>query len=186
MRATPAVRLPSPDQGVLDRARAGDLDAFTDIVRAHERMVYGLAWHMLRDTSLAEEVAQDVFVALHQHLSGVESPDHLVFWLRRVASHRSIDAARRRRQDRCVIELPEDLAGDRHGTDPLLRRRLRGLVASLTPRARAVVVLRYQEDLDPTDIAAVLTMPLNTVKSHLRRSLLLLRARAHVLRKVPS
>jgi len=51
------------------------------------------------------------------------------------------------------------------------------LVAQLPPAARAVVVLRYQEDLDPTDIASTLDMSINTVKSHLKRSLTLLRAR---------
>ena len=51
------------------------------------------------------------------------------------------------------------------------------LVAELPPAARAVVVLRYQEDLDPVDIARTLEMSINTVKSHLKRSLTLLRAR---------
>jgi RNA polymerase sigma-70 factor, ECF subfamily len=56
-----------------------------------------------------------------------------------------------------------------------MESRLRTLVASLTPAARAVVVLRYQEDLDPTEIAQTLKMSLNTVKSHLKRSLATLR-----------
>jgi RNA polymerase sigma-70 factor (ECF subfamily) len=55
--------------------------------------------------------------------------------------------------------------------------RLRALVAELPARARLVVVLRYQEDMEPTEIAGALRMPLNTVKSHLRRSLASLRSR---------
>jgi RNA polymerase sigma-70 factor (ECF subfamily) len=51
------------------------------------------------------------------------------------------------------------------------------LVGELSPAARAVVVLRYQEDLDPVDIASTLDMSINTVKSHLKRSLTQLRAR---------
>jgi RNA polymerase sigma-70 factor (ECF subfamily) len=65
--------------------------------------------------------------------------------------------------------------------DPFLARRLRELLASLPPGPRAVVTLRFQEDLDLSEIAAVLEMPLNTVKSHLRRSLALLRGRAQAL-----
>jgi RNA polymerase sigma-70 factor (ECF subfamily) len=49
------------------------------------------------------------------------------------------------------------------------------LISQLPPAPRAVVLLRYQEDLDPTEIAETLDMPLNTVKSHLRRSLEVLR-----------
>ena len=56
-----------------------------------------------------------------------------------------------------------------------LQRRLRMLVAALPSDARAVVVLRYQEDMDPTDIAEILEMSINTVKSHLRRSMAALR-----------
>jgi RNA polymerase sigma-70 factor (ECF subfamily) len=52
---------------------------------------------------------------------------------------------------------------------------LRRIVATLPEKPRLVVTLRYQEDLDPTEIAELLDMPLNTVKSHLRRSLVILR-----------
>jgi RNA polymerase sigma-70 factor (ECF subfamily) len=56
-------------------------------------------------------------------------------------------------------------------SDPLLQRHLQALLAELSPPARAVLLLRYQEDLDPVEIARTLEMPLNTVKSHLKRSL---------------
>ena len=61
-------------------------------------------------------------------------------------------------------------------TDPLLQCHLRALLAHLSPPARAVLLLRYQEDLDPMDIARTLDMPINTVKSHLKRSLEIMRA----------
>jgi RNA polymerase sigma-70 factor (ECF subfamily) len=61
--------------------------------------------------------------------------------------------------------------------DPLLRDQLRRLVETLPEKARMVVVLRYQEDLDPTEISELLEMPISTVKSHLHRSLTLLRGR---------
>jgi RNA polymerase sigma-70 factor (ECF subfamily) len=53
----------------------------------------------------------------------------------------------------------------------VLQRHLRDLLSDLNPQARAVLLLRYQEDLDPVDIAQTLDMPINTVKSHLKRSL---------------
>jgi len=55
--------------------------------------------------------------------------------------------------------------------DPLLEELLQSLVGELAPDARMVVTLRFQEDLDLSEIAAVVDMPLNTVKSHLRRSM---------------
>jgi RNA polymerase sigma-70 factor (ECF subfamily) len=66
-----------------------------------------------------------------------------------------------------MLEVPvEDVGGD-----PLLHRTLRAVLLRLPEIPRAVVILRFQEDLDPLDIAAMLDLPLNTVKSHLRRSL---------------
>jgi RNA polymerase sigma-70 factor (ECF subfamily) len=56
-------------------------------------------------------------------------------------------------------------------SDPLLEDLLHTLVGELTPDARMVVTLRFQEDLDLSEIAAIVDMPLNTVKSHLRRSM---------------
>jgi RNA polymerase sigma-70 factor (ECF subfamily) len=66
----------------------------------------------------------------------------------------------------------------------LLQRHLLALLAELSPPARAVLLLRYQEDLDPVEIARTLGMPLNTVKSHLKRSLESMRERTIGVRSV--
>jgi len=139
-------------------------------------MVFGLAYHFLHDRGVAEELAQEVFLELHRHFGTIESPRHLVFWLRKVTSRRCIDHTRRRafwpkfRLD----EVPEP-ASPALQADPMLSRALARLVASLPEKAKLVVILRYQEDLDPADISQVLDMPVATVKSHLQRSLAMLR-----------
>ena len=148
---------------------------FAEIVRQQQGMVFSIALHFLRDRQAAEEIAQDVFLHLHQHLDSLKSPEHVMFWLRKVTSHRCIDFTRR---PEMVSGEPGRRAGasaTRTAGDPLLQRKLRQLVASLPEMARAVVILRYQEDLTPTEIAEVLTMPVATVKSHLQRSLAMLR-----------
>ncbi|MCL4848457.1 MAG: sigma-70 family RNA polymerase sigma factor [Acidobacteria bacterium] len=180
--ATVADAAPDP---VLDRARAGDEDAFGELVRTNQRLVYSLAWHMLRDRALAEDVAQEVFLQLSDRLDDIGSRAHLLHWLRRVTAHRAIDQARRQRARPAV---PLDETPTPHlatpDVDPWVTRTLRRLVASLPPRARLVVVLRYQEDLDPLEIARLLDVPINTVKSLLRRSLAVLRRRATALQEV--
>src|ERR1041385_4552451 len=139
-------------------------------------MVFSIAYHFLHDRALAEEVAQETFLQLHKHLAELESPAHVVYWLRRTASNRCIDHARHQRlAPQVALEsVPEPAAFDAPG-DPLLSRRLRQLVASLPPKQRMVIVLRYQEDLEPEEIARVLSMPVGTVKSQLQRSLAILR-----------
>jgi RNA polymerase sigma-70 factor, ECF subfamily len=145
-------------------------------VRANQSMVFSLAYHLLHDRAAAEEVAQEAFLALHRSLARIESPEHAVFWLRKVAVQRAIDEGRRRsRRPQVALDDQPPLAAVDHRGDPLLRDVLRRLVASLPEAPRSVMVLRYQEDLDPSEIARVLDMPVSTVKSHLQRSLALLR-----------
>jgi len=145
-------------------------------VRANQSMVFSLAYHFLHDRDAAEEVAQEAFLALHRNLDRIDSGQHAMFWLRKVTVQRAIDEARRRKRRPAVVleEMAEPAAGGAAG-DVLLDEMLRRMVASLPEAARAVMVLRYQEDLDPAEIAEVLEMPLGTVKSHLHRSLVLLR-----------
>lgn len=160
---------------------AGSQEIFRSLVIEHQSMVFSIALRVVGDRSSAEEVAQDVFLELHAKLPDLESPEHVRFWLRKVAAHRAIDCARkraRRPEDSFdPIELPE-LAIDDDPGDPLLSRQLRQLVASLPATQRTVIVLRYQEELTPEEIAATLSMPVATVKSHLQRTLRLLRAKA--------
>jgi RNA polymerase sigma-70 factor (ECF subfamily) len=163
-------------EDTLERSAQGDQLAFADIVRQHQGMVFGLACHFLRDRSLAEELSQEVFLNLHQNLRSIKSPAHLTFWLRKVTSHRCIDQARRQkvRPQVSLEDVPEPFT---HPTedDLLLSELLKRVVDALPEKARMVVILRYQEDLEPAEIAKVLEMPVNTVKSHLRRSLSILR-----------
>ena len=163
---------------LVTQALAGERAAFGALVRRYQRPVYSLALRMLSDRHAAEDLAQEVFLQLYRNLASVGSESHLAFWLRRVTIHRAID--RLRRTPRLEQLAPEELgevAGETEQADPLLERRLRVLVGELSPAARAVVLLRYQEDLDPVEIARTLRMPLNTVKSHLKRSLAQLRER---------
>jgi RNA polymerase sigma-70 factor (ECF subfamily) len=165
-------------ENTLSRAARGDQEAFADIVRAHQSMVYGIAVHSLRDRDLAEELAQEVFLELYRNLGSIRSSEHLTFWLRKVASNRCVDQARRRAiRPQVGLEDAPEPSTEAAPSDPLLSETLRQCVGALPETARMVVVLRYQEDLDPTDIAAVLDMPVNTVKSHLQRSLALLRTK---------
>lgn len=165
----------APDNS-LSRAIAGESAAFTVLVRNHQRSVYSLALRMLSDRHKAQDLAQDVFLQLHRSLAAIESDAHLSFWLRKVTINRAIDRLRREPKYESVpLEENLNLVSDAHDRDPLLQRRLRELVGRLLPAPRAVMLLRYQEDLDPMEIARILDMPPNTVKSHLKRSLATLR-----------
>jgi RNA polymerase sigma-70 factor, ECF subfamily len=157
---------------------------FRNLMLEHQSMVFSIALRIIGDRSAAEEAAQDVFLELHGKLGDLASAEHVLHWLRRVTVHRSIDYVRKRQRQPEVPmdwdEVPEipDLSSAADQGDPLLSRWLQQLVRSLPAVARAVLVLRYQEDMSPDEISHALEMPVATVKSHLQRSLRLLREKS--------
>jgi RNA polymerase sigma-70 factor (ECF subfamily) len=166
------------DDQALAQAVSGDALAFGCLIRRHQAMVFGLARHFLRDRHAAEDVSQDVFFELFRNLSHLASAAHLKFWLRRVTANRCIDRLRKRTEQQAdATQLAPEPVTPAPTRDVLLECRLKHLVGDLPSPARMVVILRYQEDLEPSEIAAVLDMPVNTVKSHLRRSIATLRAK---------
>lgn len=160
-------------------------------------MVFSIALRLLGDYGIAEEVAQDCFVELHRALGQVESRDHIRFWLRRVAVHRATDAIRRRSvrpEGRAVLWTEEheaatgDLAvggtfGRERASAIALENRMESVLQSLPYALRTAVVLRYQEEMRPDEIAALLGQPIASVKSNLRRGLELLRRKADIMLK---
>jgi len=167
--------------------RADDT-GFRELVEEHQSMVFSIALRILGDRGAAEEVAQDALVMLYDTLERLESKEHVRFWLRRVAVHRSTDYLRRRllRPEFAAQEWTEQHEGspdERFGQNSAVGTRLEQMLLSLPEGLRVAVVLRYQEDMAPDEIAKLLCQPLATVKSNLQRGLELLRRKAGVMLK---
>jgi RNA polymerase sigma-70 factor, ECF subfamily len=164
----------------LQCARRGDLPAFRELLRAHKMRVFSMALRILGNSADAEEVAQDVFLQLHGAIAPIATGEHLKHWLLRAVSHRCIDRLRSQGSRPRLVPmaaLPESAQPTTaEAGDHLAIAQVHRLLPELAPEARAVLLLRYQEDLVPSEIATVLAIPVNTVKSHLRRSLEWLRA----------
>ncbi len=153
---------------------------FEQLVDQHQSMVFSLALRMTGDRGLAEEIAQDVFLELDRNLGKIETPDHARYWLRRVAISRSADALRRRRVRGADLWVEMDETHGAHAEErpSPLGTRLEFLLTTLPEAQRAALILRYQEDMMPEEIASALDTPVATVKSQLQRGLKLLRAKA--------
>jgi RNA polymerase sigma-70 factor, ECF subfamily len=160
---------------------------FRRLIEAHQRMVFSIALRVTGDYPTAEEVAQDVFLSLHRNAEKLASEDHIRYWLRRVAVHRATDAIRRRgvRPESGAEEWREEQSVSDRGMPKnyAIAARLDELLRGLPETLRTPVVLRYQEEMLPEEIAAMLGQPVATVKSHLQRALKLLRLKASVTMK---
>ncbi len=153
-----------------------DQEAFAAIVDKHKAMVYSLVFHFFRERSIAEDISQEVYIELFRNLERIESDLHLVFWLRQAVRRKCIDHTRRLKLRRYQpLEDAPEPGFEPAGRDPLLAEALQRKVAALPEKMRWVVILRFQEDLKLTEIAEILDMPVNTVKTTLRRALARLR-----------
>ena len=164
---------------------------FRRLVETHQRMVFSLALRVTGEYGTAEEVAQDVFLELYRGSDKITGEDHAKFWLRRVTVHRATDALRRqaRQPEASAEEWMDEVhtpaaAGDGlAGVGLQVEARLEELLRAVPENLRVAIVLRYQEDMLPEEIASLLGQPVATVKSHLQRGLQLLRRKAAVTMK---
>lgn len=164
---------------------------FQRLVETHQRMVFSLALRLTGEYGAAEEVAQDAFLDLFRKGERLQSEDHVRFWLRRVTVHRATDALRRRSRqpEAAAEEWMEERHGSANGDDadaPMnsgVAAKLEELLQALPEPMRVAVVLRYQEEMRPEEIAALLGQTVATVKSNLQRGLELLRRKAAVTMK---
>jgi RNA polymerase sigma-70 factor (ECF subfamily) len=164
-------------------------DEFRRLIEAHQRMVFSLALRLTGDYATAEEVAQDVFLELYRSGERLTSEDHVRFWLRRTSRHRSIDAIRRRasrpeaRAEEWMEEQHVNINAGVSTVNVSTQARLESLLRTLPDGMRAAVVLRYQEEMLPDEIADVLGQSVASVKSQLHRGLSLLRRKAAISMK---
>jgi len=168
----------------IERARAGDTQAFRRLVERHGDRAYGLAFRILGSKSEAEEVAQDAFLRAWRALPRFRGDSSFSTWLHRIVVRRALDRlvtlkARRAREtaleevDADLIVAPAPAGSPAEGG---LVRRLERLLASLSGVQRAAVVLYYYEDQSVEEISRALRIPEGTVKTHLHRARSLLRA----------
>ena len=170
---------PAPTDGALiERARRGDQEAFAQLYRRHQASVYRFARAMTGSSSVAEDVVQDVFLAL---MRGLDKYDveraPLATYLFGIARNVSRYRARSRRR---LLSLetsddwmaPVDPVGDLSATEDL--NHLRRCLGSLPIRYREVIVLCHLHELDYAQAAVVLAVPIGTVRSRLHRGRLML------------
>lgn len=165
------------DWELIERARRGDEDAFRELVRRHETMVFTLAARRLCNRQLAVEVTQDVFVRLFRHIGSFRFEARLPTWLYRVTQNCCADEERRARRDkRARLQQLGDRAALPPDPETAIASRLDGEFAifalrELAPEYREVLLLRYLGVQSYREIAEALGIPLGTVMSRIHRGL---------------
>ncbi len=160
------------------RARHGDESAFSQLVEAYQRPVFNLCYRMLGDAVEAEDAAQETFIRAYTRLASYDPSRKFSSWMLAIASHYCIDRLRQRRMGLVAWDdlpsgnwlsdmqpKPEEIVLD-HET----QRQVRELLNELPPEYRAVVALRYWNELSYEEIAETLHTTVPAIKSRLFRA----------------
>ena len=177
-----------PDADVVALAQQGRDSAFRELIRRYERPVFSLIYRMVRDRELAEDLAQDTFIKVLNHIDRYRPEFKLSSWLFKIANNVAIDHLRRRQIDTVSIDgSPHALTQDaveatsfdvvgpqESALDELEARELGGAIekaiAGLRPEYRSCIMLRHVEGRSYEEIAATLDLPLGTVKTYIHRA----------------
>ncbi len=170
------------DRLLLSRSRDGDVEAFGELVRRHQRAALRVATVIIGSTEEAHDIVQDALVKTHAHLSSYRARGSVRSWMLRIVANEAKNhgrgRARRRRRDTRDISMTRaespgaDVEAIRRLESDQVMRALHGLGDS----DRDVLGCRFVVGLDEAETAAVLGLPRGTVKSRTSRALGRLRA----------
>ncbi len=185
----PALDLPNlPDADVARLAQQGRETAFRELVRRYERPVFSLVFRMVRDSATAEDLAQDTFIKVLNHIDKYRPEFKFSSWLFKIANNVAIDHLRRRHLDTISMDgAPNaataadieatsfDIADHSESALDVMEAKELGsaierAIGGLRPEYRACIMLRHVEGRSYEEIAATLDLPLGTVKTYIHRA----------------
>ena len=163
---------------ILEQAAAGDVDAFEQVYRTYNRFVYSVALRMCRHHELAQDVTQDVFITIYDKLDRFRFESSFKTWIYRITVNTSINSLKKgsKMRDKSVaFDDQFDYGQSADTVDAQVRKEdqqalIDRLLGLLNADQRACIVLRSIEGLSYEEIAASLQIPINTVRSRLKRA----------------
>jgi RNA polymerase sigma-70 factor (ECF subfamily) len=162
---------PASSNALYGRAVSGDAEAFWELVKPHERLVFAVALGILRDSELAQDVVHDTYVRAFGTLGSLRSPDRLSSWLYGMGRNIAHEVLRKRiRHDKFVAQTTEEPQVV-PVADMLIREEemqaLERAIKELPEQHRIVLGLRYMQNLSCKEIASTLDIGLEAAKSRL-------------------
>ncbi|MFC1535594.1 RNA polymerase sigma factor [Candidatus Neomarinimicrobiota bacterium] len=165
------------DKEILDLFRAGNRDkAFRALVDIHGKTVYNIALFTLNDESMADDVTQESYIKIYRNLEKFKGDSKLSTWMYRIVKNACYDAAKKRHfgpvdeMEELDLRDPDGFSPDEDALIHWRQEELRDAVEQLPVNQRLAITLYYFQDKSYEDVAAIMGLPLNTLKSHLHRA----------------
>lgn len=160
------------DGALVDRAKSGAVEAFSELVSRHYRAVAGFARRFFRRTEDREDFVQEVFLRAYKSLPGYSGRGRFISWLLAIAYHLGIRSGRAAVQQEALLpvtELPADTSPEDEALAAVAAEAVRDAMKELTPPQAACLELYFFHSLSYEEVAAGTGYTLNTVRSHIRR-----------------
>lgn len=166
-------RLRGDPESFVARLKAGDESAYEQLVTEFQERIYRVAWRVVRDDDLAEDVAQETFIKVFRHIRRFEGRSSLYTWIYRITVNIALNKLKRDRFRR-MVPLGDIVRRDPRGSsdpsrralDSELAERIDEAVSSLPEKQRAVFVLKFYEGLSHKEIAGIVGSSVGTSKAN--------------------
>jgi RNA polymerase sigma-70 factor (ECF subfamily) len=160
---------------IIERAIAGDQQAFRELVESHQGFVYSLSYRFVNNSNDAEDIAQEAFIKLWKHLPNHRFDVKISTWLYKIVSNLCLDFLRSQHVKQSRVQADVALhdqtkspaSTDQDMIDSELLAFVQNAATQLTPKQKAVFILRDLEQLEMSEIKEVLGMSTGNVKSNL-------------------
>lgn len=166
------------DAECVKRVQRGDIDSFEVLVRRYEKAIFNLAYRLLGNYDEAAEVAQDVFLSAFKSIHQFRGEANFSTWLYRIGLNhastrrKSLTNTQRRQLPLDGTEVIADSAVDpaKNVEDKEIQQRVQHALNSLDAEDARIILLRDLQDIPYEEVAAMLDIPIGTVKSRLHRA----------------
>lgn len=160
------------DNELVEKTKAGESEAFNELVRRHQLMVYNLSYRFMRDGAMAEDMAQEAFLKAYRMLKGFRGDCRFSTWLYRVTSSVCLtEINRRKRRGEVALSPAHSRTMSDEAPDPSdLPEVIRRCVGQLPDRYAAIVTLYYLKEQPYEEIAQAMDIPLGTLKTWMHRA----------------
>jgi RNA polymerase sigma-70 factor (ECF subfamily) len=162
------------DKNILIRAKAGDLEAFEYILSFYEKAIYNYCLRILKNSTHAKDVTQETFIKVYTHRKKIDPEKNIKTWIFTIATNTAYDFLRSKKR-KMEISLDEEFETN-SSFETYYQSKEEGLISDvdkaltqIKSEYKKVLLLFYQQGFEYKEIAEILGMPINTVKTHISR-----------------
>lgn len=170
---------------LVDRICQGELEAFHELVDLYKKKVYYLAFDMTGDHHDAEDISQEVFIKVFRHIKKFRKDAALKSWIYQITVNTCIDTQRKKSKKPQVLMESSEMDSlhqrtgwtgnhhndpERHAEANIIQQRIQQMLLKISPMERSAFIMRYYDELKTSEIALILEVSTNTIKSFLFRA----------------